>query len=57
MGDKEFKSIHIDLEKGIYVINGESVVGKQIAKLKLEFDSYWELAFEKRMSGSEKKNS
>ena len=57
MEDKEFKSIHIDLENRIYELNGESLVGKQITKLKLEFNGCWELTFEKRMAGSEKKNS
>ena len=57
MENKEFQSIHIDLEKGIYEINDESLVGKQITKLKLKFNGCWELAFEKRMAGPEKKNS
>lgn len=36
-GIKQFKSIHIDIEKGIYEINGESA--GLITELKLEWDS------------------
>lgn len=54
MEDKGFRSIHIDLEKGIYEINGESLVGKQITKLELEFNGCWELTKKYTLIGSAK---
>ena len=43
MEEKRFKSIHIDLEKGIYEVNGES--GKRITGLNLSWtpEDGWEL--------------
>lgn len=43
MEDKKFKSIHIDLEKGIYEINGENE--KRITQLNLSWtpEYGWEL--------------
>lgn len=34
---KPFKSIHIDIEKGIYLLNGEEV--KMVRRFDLEFDN------------------
>ena len=45
MPDYNFKSIRIDLEKGIYEINGESVKGLPITDLTLNFDGSWKLNF------------
>ena len=44
MDKKSFKSIHIDLEKGIYEINGQSIKGESITELHLYFENgKWEL--------------
>lgn len=45
MSDYNFKSIHIDLENGIFEINGESVKGMPITELTLSFDSSWKLEY------------
>ena len=51
---ENFKSIHIDLEKGVYEINGKSIKGGPIAKLNLEFDNgYWQLKYEIKLFGIE----
>ncbi len=43
MGRKEFKSIHIDTEKGIYLLNGEAM--RHVSRLNLEFeDGGWSLS-------------
>lgn len=45
MPDYDFKSIHIDLEKGIFEINGESVKGLPITELNFKFNGSWELDY------------
>lgn len=38
MEKKKFKSVHIDIEKGIYEINGEKIPDR-CSKLSLEFNN------------------
>jgi len=46
MGEKEFKSLHIDTEKGIYLLNVE--VMRHVSHLNLEFeDGGWSLSVTK----------
>lgn len=46
MSSREFKSIHIDIENGIYQINGEDA--SKVSCLKLIFDKgVWSLFFTK----------
>lgn len=45
MDEKEFKSIHIDLEKEIFLLNGEKMNG--VFNLTLEFNGEWSLYIEK----------
>lgn len=43
MSKKEFKSLHIDTEKGIYLLNGEAM--QHVSRLNLEFeDGGWSLS-------------
>lgn len=55
--NQDFRSIHIDLEKGIYEINGKSIIGEHIVNLKLTFNGLWDLKYEKEMIETNKKNS
>lgn len=55
MVDTEFKSIKIDLEKGIFEINGCDTEGFPITKLHLRFDGIWELSFTQELVGLYKK--
>lgn len=57
MSDYDFKSIHIDLEKGIYEINGESVKVLPITELILKFNGVWELNCKTEYYASNEKNS
>lgn len=55
MEDKGFQSIHIDLEKGIYEINGQSVKGDPITELHLHYENgSWELTKKYTLIGSAK---
>lgn len=45
MPNYDFKSIYIDLENGIFEINGESVKGLPITELDLKFNGSWELEY------------
>lgn len=47
---KEFKSIHIDPEKNIFLLNGQPM--KDVSELHLSFEDIWRLQV-KRENGSE----
>ena len=50
MDMEDFKSIHIDPEKKIFLLNGQSM--KDISELHLSFEDIWRLQV-KRESGTE----
>ena len=55
MPDYELKSIHIDLDQGIFEINGKSIKGLPITELNLKFNGSWELDYKTEYFASTEK--